>query len=96
LNVLVSFAGDMAQPVNTIEYVPPSDSSIVAATQLDVMVLPEGQMDITGRPIQSFTCRQHPASNPLHCPIMQWVKAYGSASQVPPMPKALRSVISGF
>ncbi len=45
LNVLVSFAGDTAQPVNLIEYVPPSGNTDAAATQLDVMVLPEGLMD---------------------------------------------------
>ena len=60
LNVLVSFAEDIAQPVNMIEYVPPSGSFATAATQLDVMVLPEGQMDTTGRPIQSFTLQTTP------------------------------------
>jgi hypothetical protein len=55
LNVLVSFAGDLAQPVNLIEYIPPTGNLAIAATQLDVMVLPEGLMDTTGRPIQSFT-----------------------------------------
>lgn len=55
LNVLVSFAGDLAQPVNLIEYIPPTGNFAIAANQLDVMVLPEGLMDTTGRPIQSFT-----------------------------------------
>ena len=68
LNVLVSFAGDMPQPVNTIEYVPPSDNSAAAATQLDVMVLPEGQMDTTGRPIQSFTLQTTPGKQSFAIP----------------------------
>jgi hypothetical protein len=68
LNVLVSFAGDMAQPVNLIEYVPPSDNSTAAATQLDVMVLPEGQMDTSGRPIQSFTLQTTPGKQSFAIP----------------------------
>lgn len=68
LNVLVSFAGDAAQPVNTIEYIPPSDKSSAAATQLDVMVLPEGQMDTTGRPIQSFTLQTTPGKQSFAIP----------------------------
>ena len=68
LNVLVSFAGDMAQPVNLIEYVPPAGSSAAAATQLDVMVLPEGLMDTTGRPIQSFTLQTTPGKQSFAIP----------------------------
>lgn len=68
LNVLVSFAEDTAQPVNLIEYIPPSDNSVAAATQLDVMVLPEGQMDTTGRPIQSFTLQTTPGKQSFTLP----------------------------
>jgi hypothetical protein len=68
LNVLVSFAEDIAQPVNLIEYIPPSDNSVAAATQLDVMVLPEGQMDTTGRPIQSFTLQTTPGKQSFALP----------------------------
>ena len=68
LNVLVSFAGDLAQPVNLIEYVPPAGSSATAATQLDVMVLPEGLMDTTGRPIQSFTLQTTPGKQSFAIP----------------------------
>lgn len=68
LNVLVSFAEDTAQPVNLIEYIPPSDYSVAAATQLDVMVLPEGQMDTTGRPIQSFTLQTTPGKQSFALP----------------------------
>jgi hypothetical protein len=68
LNVLVSFAGDVAQPVNLIEYVPPSVSSDAAATQLDVMVLPEGLMDTTGRPIESFTLQTTPGKQSFTIP----------------------------
>lgn len=68
LNVLVSFAEDIAQPVNLIEYIPPSNNSVAAATQLDVMVLPEGQMDTTGRPIQSFTLQTTPGKQSFALP----------------------------
>jgi hypothetical protein len=68
LNVLVSFAGDMAQPVNLIEYVPPSEISGAAANQLDVMVLPEGLMDTSGRPIQSFTLQTTPGRQSFALP----------------------------
>jgi hypothetical protein len=68
LNVLVSFAEDVAQPVHTIEYIPPSGNSVAAATQLDVMVLPEDQMDTTGRPIQSFTLQTTPGKQSFVIP----------------------------
>lgn len=68
LNVLVSFAGDMAQPVNLIEYVPPSEISGAVANQLDVMVLPEGLMDTSGRPIQSFTLQTTPGRQSFALP----------------------------
>jgi hypothetical protein len=68
LNVLVSFAEDVAQPVNLIEYVPPSGNFITAATQLDVMVLPEGQMDTSGRPIQSFILQTTPGKQSFALP----------------------------
>lgn len=68
LNVLVSFAEDVAQPVNIIEYIPPSDNFVAAATQLDIMVLPEGQMDTTGRPIQSFTLQTTPGKQSFALP----------------------------
>src|SRR5436190_1306610 len=68
LNVLVSFAGDMAQPVNLIEYIPPSGNSGAAANQLDVMVLPEGLMDTSGRPIQSFTLQTTPGKQSFMLP----------------------------
>ena len=68
LNVLVSFAEDTAQPVNTIEYVPPSGNSDTAATQLDVMVLPDGKMDTAGRPIQSFTLQTTPGKQSFAIP----------------------------
>jgi hypothetical protein len=68
LNVLVSFAEDVAQPVNLIEYVPPSGIFVAAATQLDVMVLPEGQMDTSGRPIQSFTLQTTPGKQSFVLP----------------------------
>ena len=50
-----------SQSVSTIEYVPPAQSAMgAAATQLDVAVLPEGQMDASGLAIQSFTLQTTP------------------------------------
>lgn len=85
LNVLVSFAEDTAQPVNLIEYIPPSDNSVAAATQLDVMVLPEGQMDTTGRPIQSFTLQTTPGKQSFAIPGQAmgkgvWLRIAGPAN----------------
>ena len=68
LNVLVSFAEDIAQPVNMIEYVPPSGNLATAATQLDVMILPEGQMDTMGQPIQSFILQTTPGKQSFALP----------------------------
>ena len=85
LNVLVSFAEDVAQPVNIIEYIPPSDIFVAAATQLDIMVLPEGQMDTTGRPIQSFTLQTTPGKQSFALPDHAmgkgvWLRIAGPAS----------------
>lgn len=67
VNVLMSFAGG-AQPVRQIEYMPPASNDGTAATQLDVMVLPEGQMNGTGSAIQSFTLQTTPGKQLLDLP----------------------------
>ena len=64
VNVLMSFAGG-PQAVRQIEYLPPSSGDGSAATQLDVMVLPEGQMTGAGSAIQSFTLQTTPGKQML-------------------------------
>ena len=76
LDVLVSFADTTAQPVSTIEYVPPPQHTIgQAATKLDVAILPEGQMDASGLAIQSFTLQTTPGKQSFVIPD----KAMGKA-----------------
>ncbi len=60
INVLVRFAGDAAQPVSAIEYIPPRSVEGAAATVLDVMVLPEPLLETSGNAIQSFTLQTTP------------------------------------
>jgi hypothetical protein len=69
LNVLVNFADTAAQSVSAIEYVPPpQNAGGQAATQLDVAVLPEGQMDASGLAIQSFTLQTTPGKQSFVIP----------------------------
>lgn len=59
LNILVTFRDGLAREVTALEYIPPVgvDHSSMAAS-LDVMVLPEGQLEATGRPVISFSLPQ--------------------------------------
>jgi len=69
LNVLVTFAAGRAEPVNAVTYVPPAgiDASRLA-TVVDVMVLPEGQMEASGRPVMSFALQTTPGSQTFVIP----------------------------
>lgn len=68
INVLVRFAGDAAQPVTAIEYVPPPQSEGAAATVLDVMVLPEPLLETAGNAIQSFSLQTTPGKQTFAIP----------------------------
>ena len=59
LNILVLFNGADAREVTALEYVPPDgvDPQSMAAT-VDVIVLPEGQLEASGRPVISFSLPQ--------------------------------------
>jgi hypothetical protein len=59
LNILVMFKGDTSRDVTALEYIPPAgvDPKNMVTT-LDVMVLPEGQLEASGRPVISFTLPQ--------------------------------------
>ena len=53
------FKGNTSRDVTALEYIPPAgvDPQNMAAT-VDVMVLPEGQLEASGRPVISFTLPQ--------------------------------------
>jgi hypothetical protein len=53
INVLLDLGGD--RKVSALDYSPPTDANGVAlATILDVMALPEGALEASGRPVFSF------------------------------------------
>jgi len=59
LNVLVLFKGDAAREVTALEYTPPAGVDPASmATSVDIMVLPEGQLEASGRPVISFSLPQ--------------------------------------
>ena len=59
LNILVSFNLPTSQPVTAIRYTPPVGADpATLATNLDVMILPEGQLEASGRPVMSYTLQQ--------------------------------------
>lgn len=59
VNVLVSFKGNAARTVTALEYTPPAGADpLTLARTVDVMVLPEGQLEASGRPVMSFTLQQ--------------------------------------
>ena len=56
LNLLVTFRNGASRPVTAIEYTPPASVDPARlATNLDLMVLPDGQLEASGRPIISFS-----------------------------------------
>ena len=59
LNILVLFKGNATRDVTALEYLPPVgvDPASMAKT-LDVMVLPEGELGGSGRPVMSFDLPQ--------------------------------------
>lgn len=59
LNILVMFDGSAAREVTALEYIPPAgvDPQNMATT-VDVIVLPEGQLEASGRPVISFSLPQ--------------------------------------
>lgn len=64
LNILVTFKGGVSHNVTAIEYVPPVGVDPARmVTTVDVMVLPEGQLEASGRPVISFSL---PQSNEPH------------------------------
>ncbi len=59
VNILVSFKGTAPRTVTALEYTPPAGADpLTLATTIDVMVLPDGQLEASGRPVMSFTLQQ--------------------------------------
>lgn len=69
INILVNFNSQTAQPVTALEYAPPPGASPDRlATAVDVMVLPEGQMEASGRPVMSFSLQTSQGSQTFAIP----------------------------
>jgi len=69
LNILVNFNSQTAQPVTALEYAPPPGASPGRlATAVDIMVLPDGQMEATGRPVMNFSLQTSQGSQTFAIP----------------------------
>lgn len=69
LNVLVLFKGNTAEQVTALEYTPPAGvDPATMAKSVDVMVLPEGEIGATGRPVMSFDLPQSSQSRTFAIP----------------------------
>ena len=59
LNIIVTFKGSDSRHVTAIEYTPPAGvDPTKMVTTVDVMVLPSGQLEASGRPVISFSLPQ--------------------------------------
>jgi hypothetical protein len=64
LNILVTFKGSSSRPVTAIEYIPPVGvDPKTLATTVDIIVLPDGQLEASGRPVISFSLPQSSESH---------------------------------
>lgn len=69
LNILVMFKDERPHEVTALEYLPPAGVDPAAmATTLDVMVLPEGRLEASGRPVISFSLPQSPEARTFAIP----------------------------
>jgi hypothetical protein len=75
LDVLVDFGALGVKTVAGFEYEPPRGSADKPATTLDVIVLPEGRLEPTGRPILSFELQTTPGKQTFMLPEAQAGKA---------------------
>ncbi len=85
LNILVMFKGAFSRPVTAIEYIPPTGvDPKTLATTVDIIVLPDGQLEASGRPVISFSLPQSPESHIYAIPGRAegkglWLRISGSA-----------------
>jgi hypothetical protein len=83
INILVELPS--VQMVGGIEYTPPRDrGSLAPAAVLDVMVLPESQLEASGRPVMSFALQTSPGSQVFTLPQKSegkglWLRLAGPA-----------------
>ncbi len=69
LNVQVNFGGGGPGTVTAIEYSPPAGADPASlATLVDLMVLPDGQLEASGRPVMSFSLQRSSGSQTLAIP----------------------------
>jgi hypothetical protein len=69
LNILVMFSGGQSREVTALEYTPPAGvDPTTMATTLDVMVLPEGRLEASGRTVISFSLPQSPETRTFAIP----------------------------
>jgi len=69
VNVLVTFAGTEAEPVTALTYTPPAVTGTAPmAAEVDVTILPEGQLQAAGMPVFSFTLQSSPGSQTFAIP----------------------------
>ena len=86
LNILVTFKDNASRDVTAIEYTPPAGVDPAhMVTTVDVMVLPEGQLEASGRPVMSFSLPQSAESHTYAIPGRAegkglWLRVSGSAT----------------
>ncbi|WP_373502993.1 hypothetical protein [Aestuariivirga sp.] len=95
LNILVTFKDGTAHSVTALEYTPPAgvDPTLMAAS-VDVMILPEGQLEASGRPVISFSLPQSSESRTFAIPGRAegkglWIRVAGN-------PAADKSFVGDF
>lgn len=88
INVIVDFATQSAIPLSEISYTPaPGSPGIAAATNLDVMVLPEGEIGANGGQVLSYTLQTEPGKQTFLLPPGSrgkglWLRIAGSGSGI--------------
>jgi hypothetical protein len=82
LNILVDFSRLGPQTVTGLVYEPPQGASDPLATTLDVMVLPDGRLEPSGRPVMSFALQTAPGKQTFTLPSKElgtglWLRLAG-------------------
>ena len=95
LNILVMFPGSTSREVTALEYIPPVgvDPQNMAPS-VDVMVLPEGQLEASGRPVISFSLPQSPETRTFAIPGR--AEGKGLWLRVPAAPGKDKSYVGDF
>ena len=95
INVLVLFKGAAAHDVTALEYTPPAGVDPASmAKSVDVMVLPEGELGASGRPVMSFDLPQSAQGRTFAIPGGEtgrglWLRVVGA-------PGAAKSYVGDF